>query len=114
MADELLNAIIQLEGDIQQQLEMERRRAEAWLDSQLAELEETRARALAEQEMADQDTLRAAERRADERVAQLQAATREYCLQLEKTADEQLRNVLREKLPQVLPEGDDDHRNGQG
>lgn len=113
MADELLNAVIQLEAEIQQQLEIERSRAAAWLAGVRAELEERQKRAAEKRETVSRQALEEARKRAEEQQAALIAEEMHYCRSLEEIADETLAEVLRRELGKVLPGQSDDHRDGE-
>ncbi len=113
MADELLNAVIQLETQIQQQLENERSRAANWLAGVRGELEEQNNRAAEERETAYQQALQDAERQAAEQQNRLLADEMDYCRSLEEIDDETLLEVLQRELVKLLPEPSDDHQNGE-
>ena len=107
MADRLLDAVIRLENQIQQQLQQEQARADAWLAGVRAEQQDELQQV--EQQLAvESDQLMAAARQqAKERAATLVAAEIQYCSRLEELSDEILLQVLNWQLvaPLVNPSG---------
>ena len=114
MADELLNAVIRLENQIQHHLQQEQARADAWLAGVRAEQEalETQAR----QDLAAENERLLAEATEDtkQRSAALVSGETLYCKRLEKIGDQELLEVLRQQLHRILPERADDHQDVQG
>ena len=113
MADELLNAVIQLESQIQQQLDSERSRAASWLAGVRDELEKQDRRAAEERETGYQQALQDAKRQAEEQQNRLLAVELDYCRNLNEINDETLLEVLTRTLVKLLPEPSDDHQNGE-
>ncbi len=113
MADELLNAVVRLEAEIQQQLEQEQARAAAWLAGVRKELAEENAQAVEKDGAAARHALQAAEDEAKQLASALVAAEMRYCQSLEEIDDEMLLEVLGQELLKVLPEQRDDHQDGE-
>jgi len=113
VADHILNAIIGLENEIEQQLQQEQRKADAWLDAVRQELvrdAETFRQDLQQQtaqllERAAEQTKQKTGERVDIEIA--------YCHRLEDLTDQQLLEVVRRQLTRILPGHVDDHQNGQ-
>ncbi|HEY5674454.1 MAG TPA: hypothetical protein VIR78_12160 [Malonomonas sp.] len=108
MADRLLDAVIRLENQIQQQLQQEQARADAWLAGVRAE-QQTELQQVEQQQAAENDRLMAAARQqASDRAAELVAAEMQYCTRLEELSDETLLQVLNRQLvaPLVNPSGE--------
>lgn len=103
MADQLLNAVIRLENQIQRQLQQETIRAEAWLAGVRAELQ--RRLEQAEQEFAAQhdQALKKARENAAEVADALVADEMFCCSRLEELSDADLLEVLeRQLVPRLL------------
>ncbi len=113
MADELLNAVVRLEAEIQQQLEAEQGRADAWLAGVRKELTEEYQQIAEQDETAGQQARAAAETEAKELAAALVDDEMRSCRSLEDIDDETLVEVLRRELVKVLPEQSDDHQDGE-
>ena len=114
MADELLNAVIRLEAQIQQQVESEQQRADRWLAQVRQELEKNQQEAQQKRDTAYAQALEEAKKRAEEQGQRLLAEQRQYRRALEEIADDRLLEVLRPELSKLLPESGDDHQDGQG
>lgn len=112
MADEILNAIIQLENQIEQQLQAEQVRAAAWLAEvrreQEAEIDQVRQ----ELQETSQQRLAEAEQKAERQAEDVLQHEMEYCRRLEEFSDQELLEVLRRQLVRLLPRRVDDHQNG--
>ena len=113
MGDELLNAIIQLENRIQQQLQDEQARADRWLavvvDEQQLRISQTRKKLQA----AEQRAVEQARSRAEKQAATMLQNEMEYCSRLEEINRDVLVEVLGRRLADILPGQSDDHQNGQ-
>lgn len=98
MADRLLEAVIQLENQIQQQLQHEQTMATVWLEQvraeQDAELQRADRDLAAENELAITAARQCAEAEADALIAH----EIDYCTRLEEISDEILLEVLRRQL----------------
>ncbi len=113
MADQILDAIIQLENQIEQQLQTEEAKAETWLAGVRREQETAFERVQQELREENQHSIEQAASQAE-----LQAETRlknemEYCRRLEEISQYELLEVLRRQLVKILPRQVDDHQNGQ-
>ncbi len=113
MTDHLLSAVIRLENRIQQQLQQEQARADAWLVMVRAELEQQTHATL--QALADEDDQNRASAAlsAQQAAAALEAQEKYYCAQLEKLSDQTVAEILRRQLVKLLPGQTDDHRDVQ-
>lgn len=98
MADRLLDAVIQLENQIQQQLQQEQARAEIWLAGvraeQAAELQQVEQQLAAEHER----LMAAAVQQARSQAETLVAAERQYVQRLAALSDDILLQVLERQL----------------
>lgn len=113
MADELLSHIIRLESEIQDQLQHEQDRAEAWLEQVREEEGKRLARVCADQEIAKNKALADARRQADRDAFEIEERERLRCQCLETLGDDELEKVLKRHLIKVLPRRNDDHQNVQ-
>jgi len=113
MADVLLNAIIQLENRIQQQLQMERTRADQWLAGVRNEQQQRLSLARQGYAEAEQRALDQARAQGERQADELLAREMEYCTRLEEISDEVLLEVIDRQLADILPEQVDDHQNGK-
>ncbi len=103
MSTDILNSILKTEREIQARLEEETSKARAWLDQE---------RAKSEQELAEEEerlrsaaALAAAGRRdaAERRAAAIIEDARRRAAGLLALSDEQLRSIVRRRLPRILP-----------
>lgn len=113
MADELLSAVIRLENEIEDQLQQEQDRADAWLARVRTEQENTDRHNL--QKLTDENGQieAAAEQRANEAVVALESSEKNYCNELEQMSDQILLEILRRQLARLLPGQNDDHQDVQ-
>ncbi|WP_303720528.1 hypothetical protein [Malonomonas rubra] len=113
MADQILNAIIQLENRIEQQLRLEQEKATAWLAGVRGELEANAKRD--RQWIADRkrQLMREAEQQIDSSCTRLLDAEMSYCRRLKELSEETLLEVLRRQLERIIPRPVDDHQDGK-
>ena len=113
MADQILNAIIQLENRIEQQLREEQEKASVWLAGVRCDLEAEAKRE--QQRITDrkQQLLQEAEQQIKRNCVCLLEAEKAYCRRLEELSDETLLEVLRRQLERIIPRPVDDHQNGE-
>ncbi len=105
MSDQLLDAVIRLENQIQQQLQLEQERAEGWLDKVRQEQQHLLVQAEEQTGLEREKDLAEARQRAEQQAAALIAAEMEYCSRLEEFSDQELVEVLRHQLvSRLLPE----------
>lgn len=103
MADELLSSIIQVENEIQEQLQVEQARADAWLERVRTEEQKKMSSINQEQNQADSIALKEAQTRAAEEATAIVSQEVERCQQLESFDDKELEEVLRRHLVKILP-----------
>jgi vacuolar-type H+-ATPase subunit H len=113
MADQILNAIIQLEAQIEQQLRIEQTKADAWLERVRCEQVTVLSQVRKELVEKNQQLLRQAEQQADRQATVLLEHEMKYCRRLEEIPDQTLLEVLRRQLVKILPRQVDDHQNGK-
>jgi len=113
MADQILNAIIQLEAQIEQQLRLEQTKAVAWLEGVRCEQVTVFSQVRNELVEQKQQLLREAEQQADRQAAALLEHEMKYCHRLEEISDQRLLEVLRRQLVKILPRQVDDHQDGK-
>jgi len=113
MADQILNAIIQLESQIEQQLQEEQRRADACLERLRCELEADASQLREQIRKTNQRLLAEAESAAENDYDDILDAEKAYCHRLEGLSEEALEEVLRRQLTKLLPRPVDDHQNGE-
>jgi vacuolar-type H+-ATPase subunit H len=113
MSDELLNAVIRLENQIQQQLQQEQARADTWLAGVRNEQEECGRRALQELEQENAQILAADGQSAEHEAGRLVEIEECYSRRLEKISDQVLSEVLGRQLTRLLPGAIDDHKDVQ-
>ena len=98
MADKLLDAVIRLENQIQQQLQLEQTRAAAWLDGVRGEQEADRQAAEQALSAENERLIGAAKRQAEAAAAALIADEMHYCNSIEELSDDILLEVLKRQL----------------
>ena len=113
MADQILDAIIQLESQIDQQLQTEQKRADDWLAGVRRELELEAERCRQERLERNRQLLETAKELAEQKIAVILAAETDYCRRLEGLSEQSLLEVLERQLIRILPRQTDDHQNGQ-
>lgn len=113
MADQILNVVIQLENQIEQQLQLERQRADAWLNQVVHELDIADEQERRRIEADGKRFLEEAEREIEARCTELLNSEKEYRRRLEGLDDQVLLEVLNRQLKRILPRPVDDHQNGE-
>lgn len=113
MADQILNAVIQLEAQIEQQLQSEHDRADAWLEGVRQEQQERLNLTRQEVSVKLAQCLADAAKQADEQAEIRLQREMDYCRRLEGFSDLELSEVLHRQLVKILPRQVDDHQNGK-
>jgi vacuolar-type H+-ATPase subunit H len=113
MADQILNAVIQLENQLERQLQYEQDRADAWLTNVRHELEREVSQGQAKLAAKHQRVIAKSKKRSERQAEQLLAREMAYCKRLEEISEETLLEVLRRQLVKILPRQVDDHQDGQ-
>ncbi|MDT8422150.1 MAG: hypothetical protein RQ724_00105 [Desulfuromonadales bacterium] len=113
MTDELLNSVIQLEKHIQQQLQAEQKKAEAWLEGVRAEQEKMLAQAEEELIREEEKVLLTAQKKSAQVAKTLVERESRYCRSLEKIDQRTVLTILRRQLQKILPGYADDHQDVQ-
>lgn len=103
MADELLSSIIRLESEIQDQLQTEQARAEAWLEQVRDEEHERLLEVTRRQEEEDARALEEAKKQAHIDSEKIENRENKRCHCLESMDDSELLEVLKRHLLKVLP-----------
>lgn len=103
MADELLSSIIRLENEIQDQLQSEQARAEAWLEQVRVEEHERLLEVTRRQEEEDARALEEARKQAKIDAEDIKNRENKRCHCLESFEDSELLEVLKRHLLKVLP-----------
>lgn len=103
MADELLSSIIRLENEIQEQLQLEQSRADAWLERVRTEEQTNVSRINQEQEEAARIALKEAQKLAEEEATAIERQEAERCQRLASLEDKELMEVLKRHLVGILP-----------
>ena len=113
MTDGLLGNIIELEKRIQNEVAIEKSRAEEWQVRELAGLQSARAEARLNEEARCREALTKKEVQLKGEGAALESAAAAWCQRLSCLNDELLRDVLKRHLAAILPGGDYDHPHGE-
>ena len=104
MADLALEEIIAVEQEIQERLELERRRIALWRAEEKARLNRESESRLAEVSLNCQQVIAAAESEAVAEVADLIRKAEQYRQYLASLPEKDLEEIIRKHLGQILPE----------
>lgn len=112
MSDQILQAVILLETEIEQQLQQEQQKADAWLavarQGVLQEFAQSRAE-LAEKKRRE---LQQAERQLELQAEMLLQEEQKYARRLKDLDEQRLLEMLRRHIRSILPGQSNDHQDG--